>query len=77
MTGSAHKFMSACFVFVTLCFGALIIYSQPEQWLATSVAFTLLSLGLWYGLKVKRRALTKIVAISEEGISGKNRNAQR
>lgn len=76
MTESAHKVMSVGFLIVTIALGALIIWSQPEQWLATSTTFTLLSLGLWFGLKVKRKALTKTVAISEEGI-GKKHKAPR
>ena len=77
MTESTHKVMSVVFVVVTIAIGALIIWSQPEQWLATSIAFTLLSLGLWFGLKVKRKALTKTIAISEEGIGKRNREATR
>jgi C4-dicarboxylate transporter len=75
MTASTHKVMSMFFLFVTICIGALIMWSQPEQWVTTSIVFALLCMGLWYGLRVKRKALTKTVAISEDAVGGKRRRA--
>lgn len=66
MSSNVHKVMSLILVGSTLCIGGWIALSQPEEWLLTSLFFSLLSLGLWFGLKAKRDALAREIRIQDD-----------
>jgi hypothetical protein len=71
MTFTEHKIMSWILVGITLSIGASIIWSQPEEWLLSSLFFALLSLGLWRGLKVKRDTLVREIKIQDDACETK------
>ena len=65
MTSKEHNMMSAILVLMSTGVGGWIIYLQPKEWLATSIAFTLLGCGIWWALKVNRDLVGKVGSLSD------------
>ena len=65
MTIREHKVISTLLIVVTLGVGAWIVYLEPEEWPWTSVAFALLSMGLWWTFRVKRSLVSKLGGFSD------------